>query len=499
VEADLQKFILCWAPVLLLTVLAVLFRMPALSLSIFSSLFTLIYVVLLFKTPLTVALLASLDGIVTTLPLLLVVFAGIMLSTLLQATGSLPRLVTWFMGGVRDALHRSLLITFGVANFMEGASVIAEPVVAPMLRSAGVSPDGSAALSIVGYAGLMTLEMAGIIVTVLSLVTGIPVYDLGVASGWLSIPATVAMAACVPLFMPRFASVTHQFLLAIYCGLCVSTAALGVVVYAGVPVSGMLGGLSGIVVLILVGPRRMSLTRGILRDLAPFAFMLAALFLVNIVPPLRELTSRRLCITIHVIPVHSITLQPLFSAYLYLFAAFGLAAALLKVSKVTLYEVLHISLAKGWRACVAMGLFGAMGQMIAFSGYAEQFIRVEQTCNIPWILAHGLQIYTGTFYPLFIPLLGWVGTFLTGYGVASIMLFGKLQVQAASLLGVSATWLAAALAVGASIGSISSPFKIAIATPMCGALGQEGAILRWTIPLGIAASLLIGLILLGIV
>jgi lactate permease len=51
------------------------------------------------------------------------------------------------------------------------------------------------------------------------------------------------------------------------------------------------------------------------------------------------------------------------------------------------------------------------------------------------------------------------------------------------------------LAVGASIGSISSPFKIAIATPMCGAIGQEGVILCWTIPLGIAASLLIGLIL----
>ncbi len=491
------SFLLCWTPVLLLTVLAVFFRMPAFTLSICGSLFTLLYVVIFFKTSLTVALLSALDGIVTTLPLLLVVFAGIMLSTLLQATGSLSRIVTWFMGGVRDALHRSLLITFGVANFMEGASVIAEPVVAPMLRSAGVSPAGSAALSIVGYAGLMTLEMAGIIVTVLSLVTDMPVYELAVAAGWLSIPATAAMAACVPLFLPRFAPVTRQLLLSIGCGLCVSVAALGAVVYAGVPVSGMLGGLSVIVVLILAGPRQMGLTRWILRDLAPFAFMLTALFLINIVPPLRELTARRLCITVQVIPVHPITLQPLFSAYLYLFAAFGLAAALLKVPKVTLYEVMHISLAKGWRACVAMGLFGAMGQIIAYSGYADNFTRMEQACNIPWILAHGLQIYTGTFYPLFIPLLGWVGTFLTGYGVASIMLFGKLQVQAAALLGVSATWLAAGLAVGASIGSISSPFKIAIATPMCGALGQEGAILRWTIPLGIAASLLIGLILWG--
>jgi lactate permease len=224
-------------------------------------------------------------------------------------------------------------------------------------------------------------------------------------------------------------------------------------------------------------------------------FMLLALFLVNTVPALRELTARRLCITIQVVPVHPIVLQPLFSAYLYLLAAFAVAAGLLRVPRPALQEVLRISLEKGWRACAAMALFGAMGQMIAFSGYAEQFVRLEQAYNIPWIMAHGLELYTGRFYPVFIPFLGWVGTFLTGYGVASLMLFGKLQVQAADLLGVSSTWLAAGLAVGASLGSISSPFKIAIATPMCGAAGQEGAILLWTIPLGIAASLVLGIIL----
>jgi lactate permease len=120
---------------------------------------------------------------------------------------------------------------------------------------------------------------------------------------------------------------------------------------------------------------------------------------------------------------------------------------------------------------------------------------VDQARNIPWVLAMGLKIYTGSWYPLFVPLLGWTGTFLTGYGVASIMLFGELQVQAAGLLQVSAVWLAGGLTVGSAIGSISSPFKIALAAAMCGALGQEGAILRRTIPLGVAASLFIGVIL----
>ena len=488
-------FIICWAPVIFLTILAVGFRMPALNLSVLGSLFTLFLVVMVFETPLPVALLSALDGVITTLPLLLVVFAGILLSALLQTSGSLSRIVTWLMGGVRNAVQRGLLIVFGVTNFLEGASVIAEPVVAPMLRSAGVSPSGSAALSIIGYAGLMTLEMAGIIITVLSLVTGLPLYDLGIASAWLSLPATVCMAACVPLFMKVSGRNAHHYFLTLGCGFFVGMAALVAVMYMGVSISGMVGGLVLIIVMLAAGPRRLTLSKDILRDLAPFIFMLIALLLVNTVPPLRELTSKQLTITVKVIPIHPITFQPLFSAYIYLFAAFGLAAVLLRVTMAQARTVMIDGIYKGWRASVSMGLFGAMGQMIAYSGYTKGFGHLNQAHNMPWIMAQGLQLYAGNFYPLFVPLLGWVGTFLTGYGVASLMLFGHLQVQAASLLGVSPAWLAAALAVGASIGSISSPFKIAIATPMCGALGREGEILRLTIPLGVAASLIIGIIL----
>jgi lactate permease len=235
--------------------------------------------------------------------------------------------------------------------------------------------------------------------------------------------------------------------------------------------------------------------RQVLADLAPFLLILAALLAVNTIGPLKELFFRRLSLSVEVIPVHTITFRPLFSAYLYLFAAFALAARLFGVGGDKLKGVLRTGWSKGWRASVAMGMFGAMGQVIAYSGYGPGFAELDPAANLPRIMADGLAHYTGAAYPVFVPFLGWVGTFLTGYGVASLMLFGQLQVQTASLMGVSATWLSAGLAVGASLGSISSPFKIAIATPMCGALGQEGAILRYTIPLGVAASLLIGLVL----
>jgi lactate permease len=133
-----------------------------------------------------------------------------------------------------------------------------------------------------------------------------------------------------------------------------------------------------------------------------------------------------------------------------------------------------------------------LGQIIAYSGYGKGFGHFDPGNNIAICLASGLIDCTGRFYPVFAPFLGWIGTFLTGYGMASVMLFGKLQLQAAQILGISPSLLASALTVGASIGSVSSPFKIALAAPLCGAEGREGDILARTIPLGLAVSFATG-------
>ncbi len=69
--------------------------------------------------------------------------------------------------------------------------------------------------------------------------------------------------------------------------------------------------------------------------------------------------------------------------------------------------MLAAGLSQGWRALVAMGLFGAMGQIIAYSGYVEGFGRLTEAHNIPWVLAMGLKAYTGTFYPFSCPC--WAG------------------------------------------------------------------------------------------
>ncbi len=491
---DLLSFAVSWSPVIVLTVLAVFLGRSAFELSIYGFVFSWFVAVFYFRTPLWVTLLASIDGLLTTLPLLLVIMAGIFLSSLLILTGSIARTVQWLEEGVGNPFKRNLLITFGLGNFMEGSGVIAEPVVAPMLKESGVSSFGSAALSIIGYAGMMTLELGGIIVTVLAMITGLPIDELGVASAWLSVPATVAMSLCAIIFLPRpdmgwnLLKVVSLALI----GFILGFTALATVCFIGIPLSGVMAGAVIILIFILSGSGKLRIGPEIAVDVAPFLFMLVCMLCVNTVPYLYDLTYSRLVVKVELIPIHSVTFRPFFSAYLYLFLAFLLSAMLLRVPGELFARILRNGLNKGWRAFVAMGLFGAMGQVISYTGYSQDFLELNSHNNIPAIISEGMVQYAGTLYPIFVPILGWVGTFLTGYGVASLMLFGQLQVEASEMLNVSAVWLASGLAVGSSIGSISSPFKIALSTPMVDAVGSEGKILRWTIPLGLISSLLVG-------
>ncbi len=489
------NFTLSWTPIILIFVLAVFFRASALKLSVWGILYTLFLAATVFKTAPGVMMLAAADGILTTVPLLLVVYFGILLSLFLIEKGSLPRLAGWFdAAGKLNPVTHGLLLSFGVGNFLEGAGIIAEPVAAPMLLAAGIRPSAAAILSICGYAGLMHLSLAGVIVTVLAAVTGLPSPPLAWNLGILSFPATLIFALSVPWVVREPHGLRRNILPLFGVGLLAAATALATARYLAVSIAGMLAGISVVALFYFLGRHLPHRQPGLAKDLAPFLFLFACLATVNLVPPLRHLCREEWVIAVRLVPGHAILLRPLFDAYLYLYLAFLLAWRLHGPPKEGLGTFFRASNRKAATAVAAIALFGAMGQIIAYSGYGEGFVHFDVDNNIALCLANGLIALTGKSYPLFAPLLGWVGTFLTGYGLASVMLFGKLQLQTAQMMGISPALLASTLTVGASIGSVSSPFKIALASPLCGATGKEGAILRATIPFGLAVSLATGVV-----
>lgn len=110
-------------------------------------------------------------------------------------------------------------------------------------------------------------------------------------------------------------------------------------------------------------------------------------------------------------------------------------------------------------------------------------------------MASALAAATGDYYPLFAPLIGAVGTFVTGSDTSSNILFAKLQVNVAHHLGYAdPNWLAAANTAGATGGKIISPQSIAIATAACHLPDRDGDILRAALPYALGYILLTGLV-----
>ena len=105
---------------------------------------------------------------------------------------------------------------------------------------------------------------------------------------------------------------------------------------------------------------------------------------------------------------------------------------------------------------------------------------------------------TGSFYPFFAPVIAAIGAFVTGSGTNTEVLLGRLQTEAASAIGASQFWLAAANSTGAGIGKILSPQCIATAAAAVGLTGQDSkllsAVLKWALLMLALACLIVGLL-----
>jgi lactate permease len=84
----------------------------------------------------------------------------------------------------------------------------------------------------------------------------------------------------------------------------------------------------------------------------------------------------------------------------------------------------------------------------------------------------------GSVFALISPLIGWLGTAITGSDTSSNSLFGALQVAAAKNAGLDPLLLAASNSSGGVIAKMISPQNLAIGAAAVGMAGQEGELFR---------------------
>jgi lactate permease len=111
------------------------------------------------------------------------------------------------------------------------------------------------------------------------------------------------------------------------------------------------------------------------------------------------------------------------------------------------------------------------------------------------ILAQGLAaVATPTIYAFAANWVAILGGFMTSSSTASNILFSPMQAQAVEALpGLSQSAVLAAQGAGGTVGNVIAPANIVIGTGAARIGGQEGAILRRTLPWAIVAGVVTGL------
>jgi lactate permease len=147
-------------------------------------------------------------------------------------------------------------------------------------------------------------------------------------------------------------------------------------------------------------------------------------------------------------------------------------------------EMAKVYLKTLWRIRLSLLTIAAMlalGSLTKYSG-------TDATLGLA--LAH-----TGSCYPFFGTLLGWLGVALTGSDTASNVLFGSLQTITAQQTGFSPILMAAANSSGGVMGKMVDAQSIVVASTATNWYGHEGSILRYVFFHSLALAILMGLLI----
>ena len=150
---------------------------------------------------------------------------------------------------------------------------------------------------------------------------------------------------------------------------------------------------------------------------------------------------------------------------------------------ILLSAVISIAIAR-MRPAVAVALFGR-----TITSLAAPLLTIASVLGLAYIgnssgmtTAMGTALAsTGALFPVFSPVLGWLGVFMTGSDTSANAVFGKLQTVSAERVGVSPILAVAANSSGGVTGKMISPQSIAVACAATGQVGNEAGLFRFTL------------------
>jgi lactate permease len=497
-------------PLITLFVLLGIVRMRAWLASVIALAVALVIAVWAYSMPVGQALLAGSEGaIFGFFPILWIVINAIWIYTMTVETGHFDVLRRTFASVSDDQRIQAIIIAFSFGALLEALAGFGTPVAitSVMLIALGFKPLKAATVALVANTAPVAFGAMAIPITTLSGVTNIPTDTLGDMVGRQTPILSVFVPLVLVFIVDGRRGVSRTWIAALTAGLSFGLAQWITSNYLSVPLTDIVASLFSVLMVVallrvwqpgekLGGAEPMPVVAGgsadsptpefagrvshpdklgdVVRAYAPYAIIIVVFVLAQIEPiktwlddPTKTVGWPHLHIT--TAAGKASTLPQFKINWL------NAAGSLLLISGVLTAVALKVSVGRSLRAYWAtlVQLRWAIFTVMAVLGLAYVMNASGQTITLGTWMAGA-----GGFFAFLSPVLGWLGTAVTGSDTSSNSLFGALQVAAAGKADLSPVLLSAANSSGGVLGKMVSPQNLAIAAAAVGMDGKEGDIFR---------------------
>ncbi|RJL20580.1 L-lactate permease [Paracoccus siganidrum] len=535
--AGLVTFILALLPIATVFLLLVVLARSAKFSMLIAYVVTVATALLVWGTELTTVMGATVNGAVTAISLLYIVFGAILMLYTLEESGGIRAIRSGFTSISPDRRVQAIIIAWLFGSLIEGASGFGTPaaIAAPLLVAIGFPAMAAVMVTLIIQSTPVSFGAVGtpILVGVNTGLSGQQIVETTIApmafTDYLfEIAVKVAtihglVGFLIPLILvgmlTRFFGANRSFIegfriwkFALFAGLAFTVPYWISANLLGPEFPSLLGGIIGLLIVVPAAKRGLFIPRdsfdfpprkdwdeawvGKLDDLedhhaskplmpllkawAPYVFVVLLLILTRTVEPLKAwLTS----------PGMTVAFDDLFGSginsrtqVLYLP---GTVLILASMFTFFYHGMKGSDYAKALKSSGTTMMAAAPALLLAVP-MVQVFLNSasDRLASMPIVLAEGVSAAVGNAWPMFAPLIGAMGAFVAGSNTVSNMMFSLFQFSTAEQIGLGAAGagtVVALQAIGGAAGNMICVHNVVAASATVGLTDREGAIIRQTL------------------
>lgn len=486
-------------PIIVIFILLAVFRKPADLSGLVGWVLMALVARFYFHTPVYVILIVSVAGVLSSLPITLVVATSILQMTYMEKVGAIKRLVVMFKTvSNQDRVVQILLINIGFGTLMTALGAVPVSILPPIMLALGYSSFVAIALPAIGYDALCTYALLGVPIIIFSHFTGLDVDTAGSYFARFMPVISTSIAFGMLWIAGKWNYIRKGWLPTLITGLTAGFIAIFMNLIKLTLITGVAAGIGVILVMLLYlkvrgrevfnrehltdedleTERRMSL----LKSFSPWLLLVVFSIIINIPGPIKDYLFTRLDMAVEIIPGDKpIQLRVFFHAYWWILVSTILAVPIFKSGWGELKETLLKWAKRAPRPSFSAAVFFAIAYVMNYSGMDRTFTPHPEH-NIIGAFAKGASNLFGHFYGLIAPYLGLLGGFISGSETSSIAMLTQFHLATSGTMwGVSVGFLiAAASGIGGGLASVISPAKLQNASAIIDRIGEEGVVIRTT-------------------